>query len=131
MENLKQNDMNISEWLFQEHIENQNKEIYNPKPMKKLATDNNKLDGKQLNKERAEKTINSFYFTDRVLQVGFKIILESHHINHAISKLIMKPSFPEFGIEVRYIKKIIKKLSLTYGRLLNQNSFKNQTVLSA
>ena len=84
-----------------------------------------------MNKELDEKMINPFYFTDRVLQVAFYITLESHQINHAISKFFMKPSFPEFGIEVRYIKKIIKGLSLAYGILVNQNKFKSQTVLSA
>ena len=55
---------------------------------------------------------NQYYFTDRVLQVGFIITLESHHINHTKSKLIIKPNYPATGIEVRYINKIIKKLSV-------------------
>ena len=75
--------------------------------------------------------INSYYFTDRVLKVGFIITLESHHINHAKSKLTIKPSYPEFGIEVRYIIEIIRKLSVIYARLINQYIFKYQTVFSA
>ena len=40
-----------------------------------------------MNKELAEKMINPYYFTQSLLQVGFNITLESHHINHAISKI--------------------------------------------
>ena len=36
---------------------------------------------------------NPFYFTDRVLKVGFKNTLVSHLINQANSKLIIKPFF--------------------------------------
>ena len=71
-----------------------------------------------------------YYFTDRNLKVGFNIILESHHIIHATSKLIVKPNYPEFGIEVRYINKIMKELSVIYARLLNQYKFKYQTAFS-
>ena len=91
----------------------------------------NKLDDKQLNKELAKKMINPFYFTDRALRVGFNITLWSHHNNHTNSKLILKPNYPEFGIEVRYINKIIKEFSVIYARLINQYKFKNQTVFSA
>ena len=64
--------------------------------------------------------INPYYFTDGNLKVGFKFNLDSHHINHAISKLTMTPNFPEFGIEVRYINKIVKELSVIFARLINQ-----------
>ena len=50
---------------------------------------------------------NPYYFTDRNLNAGFNITLESHHTNHANSKLTITPTYPEFGIEVRYIIKII------------------------
>ena len=49
--------------------------------------------------------INPFYFTDRKLKVGFRINLDSHHINHAKSNLTITPNYLEFGIKVRYIKK--------------------------
>ena len=75
--------------------------------------------------------INPYSFTDRALQVGLNITLESHHINHANSKLIVKPNYPGFGIEVRYINKIMKELSVIYVRLINQYKFKYQTVISA
>ena len=64
--------------------------------------------------------INPYYFTDRVLQVGFNITLESHHINLANSKLIFKTNYPEFGIDVRYNNKIFEKLSVFYARLMNE-----------
>ena len=120
IENIKQNEMIIPEWLFQEPIENKIKKIYNPKPLRQLARDNIRLDDKQLNKELAKKMINPYYFTNRALQVAFKIILDSHHINHANSKLTITPNFPKFGIELRYINKIMKELAMIYARLVNQ-----------
>ena len=66
-----------------------------------------------------------------MLQVALNTTLESHHNNLAISKLNIKPNYPEFGSEVRYISKIIKEISPIYGRLMNQNKFKHQTVFSA
>ena len=131
LENMKQNEMIIPEWLFQEPIENKIKKIYNPKSLKELARNNIKLDDKQLNKELAKKMINPYYFTDRNLKVGFKINLDSHNINHANSKINITPNFKEFGIEVRYINKIMKELSIIYARLINQYKFKYQVVFSA
>ena len=99
------NEIFIPEWLFQEPIENEIEKIYNPKPLKQIAGDNNNFEDKQLNKELAGKMINPYYFSDRVLQVGFNITLESHHINHTNSKLIVKPNYLlDFEIEIRYIK---------------------------
>ena len=47
----------------------------------------------------AEKMIHPYYFTDRALRVRFKITLESHHNNHTISKLNVKPNYPEFELK--------------------------------
>ena len=58
LEIIKQNEMIIPEWLFQEPIENKIKKIYNPKPLTQIARDNIKLDDKQLNKELARKIHN-------------------------------------------------------------------------
>ena len=41
------------------------------------------------------------------------------------------PNFPAFGIEIRYINKIVKELAMIYARLKNQYKFKYQTVFSA
>ena len=41
------------------------------------------------------------------------------------------PTFPDFGIEYRYINKIVKKLSVIYARLINQYKFKYHTLFSA
>ena len=131
LDNIKQNEMIIPEWLFSEPFENKINKIYNPKSLKQTARDNIRLDDKQLNKELAKKMLNPYCFTDRNLQVGFKIDLYSHHINHANSKLTIMPIFPEFGIEVRYINKMLKDLSVLYARLINQYIFKYQTVFSA
>ena len=130
-ENMKQNEMIIPERLFQEPVENKINEIYNPKSLKQLARDNIRLDDRKLNDELAERMINPYYFTDRALQGGFKINLDSHQIYRANSKITITPNHPEFGIEVRYINKIMKELSVIYARLIDQYKFKYQTVFSA
>ena len=123
--------MIIPEWLFQEPIESKTNKIYNPKSLKQIARDFIRLDDKQLNEEIVEKMLNPYYFTDRNLKVGFKMNLGSHPISHANSKLAITPNYPEFGIEVRYINKIMKDLSVIYARLKNLYKFKYQTVFSA
>ena len=131
LENMKQNNMIIPERLFQEPVENIIKKIYNPKSLQQLARNNIKLDDKQLNKELAKKMLNPYYFTDRNLKVGFNINLDSHNVNHANSKVTITPNFNEFGIEVRYINKIMEELTIIYARLINQYKFRIQTVFSA
>ena len=54
--------------------------------------------------------INPYYFTDRVLQVGLNITLESNYIIHADSKLPFKPNYLEIGIKGLYFNKILKKI---------------------
>ena len=73
LENKKQNEMIIPEWLFHEPVENIINNLYNPKSLKQLARNNNKLDDKQLNEELARKMIDPYYFTYTKLKVGFKI----------------------------------------------------------
>ena len=43
--------------------------------------------------------INTYYFTDRALQVGLNISLGSHHINQVNTILTIKPNYSE--IETR------------------------------
>ena len=105
--------------------------MYNPKPLKQIARNNIKLDDKQLNKELTKKMLNPYCFTDRNLQVGFNITLDSHLINHANSKLTITPNYPEIGIEVCFIIKIMKTLSIISARLIIQYKFRYQTVFSA
>ena len=45
--------------------------------------------------------------------------------------MTITPKFPEFGIEFRYINKIIKELSVIYAKLINQYKFKYYTLFSA
>ena len=75
--------------------------------------------------------INPYYFIDKNLKISFKIDLESHNFSHANSILSILPKFPEFGIEFRYINKIVKELSIIYARLKNQYKFKYHTLFSA
>ena len=86
IENMKQNEMIIPEWLFQEPVENKINKFHNPKSLKQIARDNIILDDKQLNKELAKNMINPYYFTDKNLKVGFKINLDSHNLHHTNSK---------------------------------------------
>ena len=131
IENIKHNEMIIPEWLFREPIENKIKKIYNPVSLKKLARNKINLDDKQLNKELARKMINPYYFSDRNLQVAYKINLDSHHINHLNSKLTISSNFENTGIEFRFINKIMREMSIIYARLINQFKFRYQVVFSA
>ena len=130
LENMIQNEMIIPEWFFKEEkspIKKKIQKVYNPKTLKQLAREKIKLDDKQL----AKIMINPYCFIDENLKIGFKIILESHNFSHANSILSILPKFPEFGIEFRYINKILKELSFIYARLINQYKFKYHTLFSA
>ena len=85
--------------------------MFNPKSLRQFAREN---------KEKGKNMINSFYFTDIVLQVEFNIFLDSHHINHVNSKIIFKPNSPYFGIETRYTKKILIEMAVIYAGKVNQ-----------
>ena len=73
---------------------------------------------------------NPFYSPERALQEGLCFTVDSHHINHDNSKLKIKYNFPQFGIQFRYINKILKEMAKLYGSLKNQTKFKNHTVFS-
>ena len=115
LENMIQNEMIIPEWFFKEDkspIKKKIQKVDNPKTLKQLAREKIKLDDKEL----AKIMINPYYFIDKNLKIGFKINLESHNFSHANSILTITPNFPEFGIEFRYINKILKELSVIYAR---------------
>ena len=114
LENIEQNEMIIPEWFFKEEkspIKKKIQKVYNPKTLKQLAREKIKLDDKEL----AKIMINPYYFIDKNLKIGFKINLESHNISHANSILSILPKFPEYGIEFRYINKIVKEVSAIYS----------------
>ena len=122
--------MIIPDWLLKEErspIKKKIQKVYNPRTLKQLAREKIKLDDKKL----ATMMINPYYFIDKNLKNGLEINLESHNISHANSILTITPKFPEFGIEYRYINKIIKELSVIYARLINQYKFKYRTLFSA
>ena len=127
LENMIQNEKIIPEWFFKEEKSPIKKKVYNHKTLKQLAREKIKLDDKEL----AKMMINPYYFIDENLKNGFKVNLESHNISHANSILTITPKFPEFGIEFRYINKIVKELSVIYARLINQYKFKYHTLFSA
>ena len=89
------------------------------------------MDDKELDEELAEKMINPYYFIDENLKIGFKINQESQNVNHANSLLILRPNFPDAGIETRYVNKILQKLSVIYARLINHYKFKYHMLFSA
>ena len=122
--------MIIPEWFFKEEktpIKKKIQKAYNPKTLKQLAGEKIKLDDRELGKIM----ITPYYFIDKNLKIGVKIILESHNFSHANSILSISPKSPEYGIEFRYINKIVKELSVIYARLINQYKFKYHTLFSA
>ena len=130
LENIEQNEMIIPDWFFKEEKSPNKKKmqkVYNPKTLKQLAREKIKIDVKEL----AKMMIYPYYFIDDNLKLGFTNNLESHNFSHANSVLTITPKLPDFGIEYRYINKIIKKLSIIYARLINQYKFKYHTLFSA
>ena len=130
LENVEQNEMVIPDWFFKEEkssIMKKIQKVFNPKTLIQLAREKIKLDDKEL----AKLMINPYYFIDKKLKIGFKINLESHNISHANSILTILPLYPEYGIEFRYINKVVKELSVIYSRLLNQYKFKYHALFSA
>ena len=130
LENIEQNEMIIPDWLFKQDqtpIKKKIQKVYNPKTLKQLAREKIKLD----DKDSAKMMINPYYFIDENSKNGFKSNLESHNISHANSILTITPKFPEFGIEYRYIHKIINELSVIYARLINQYKYKYHTLFLA
>ena len=75
--------------------------------------------------------MNPYSFTNGALQVGFKINLDSRHINQANSMSTIKPNFPELGIELQNIDEILTEMAIIYLRLKNQNKYKYKTKFSA
>ena len=75
--------------------------------------------------------INPDYFVDRNLKLGFKINLISHNNNQATSTLLILTVYPDFGIEITYINKILKDMTTIYARLLNEYKFLNHILFSA
>ena len=130
LENIEQNEMIITDWLFKEErspIKEKIQKLYNPKTLKQLAREKFKLDDKEL----AKMMINPYYLIDENLKIGFKINLERHNINHANSLLNIIPNFPDIGIETRYINKILKEMATIYSKLINQYKFKYHKLFSA
>ena len=60
IQNMKQNEMIIPEWLFSEPVENKISKIYNPRSLKQLARDNIRLDDRQLNGELGRRMLNPY-----------------------------------------------------------------------
>ena len=64
-----------------------------------------------------------YYFIDDSSKAGFRIDLECPKINHAVPILANIPMFPDFGIEISYLNRIIKAMATIYDRLINQFKF--------
>ena len=114
--------MIVTEWLFQEPIENKHRKVYNPKPLREIARKNINLDDTQIKNQLAKKMLNPYYFTDRASHVGVDITLDSHH---------NIPNQIEFGIELQNIEKILREMAIIYARIVNQHKLKYQTIFSA
>ena len=114
LEKIEQNGMIIPDWLFNEErspVKKEMKKVYNQKTLKELIREKFKLDDKEI----AKMMINPYYFIDENLKIGFRINVDGHNISHANSTLTITPNLPEFGIEVRYIIKFMKELSVIYA----------------
>lgn len=96
--------------------------------LKQLALENINLSEKELKKELAKQMINPYYFSKRY-QPQYKIDLDSHHINHTNSKITISSKY-ELEVEISEINSILREMSITYARLINQYKFTNQTVFS-
>ena len=72
-----------------------------------------------------------YYFTNRAIELGFNITLESHHINHFNSQLAFNPNYEDIGIELRFFNKTPKEMANRHARLIIQYILKYQTVFSA
>ena len=126
----KQIEMTIPEWLFKEEKtpnKNKIKKVYNPKTIKQLAREKIKVDDKEL----PQMMNNPYYYIDENLKIGFKSNLESHNNSHANSILTITRNLPKSGVEIRYIIKIMKEMSVLYARLINQYNCKYHTFISA
>ena len=69
LENIRQDEVIIPEWLFKEEqatIENEIKKVYNPKTFKQIARENIETNGKKLETELAKKMINPYYFLMKI-----------------------------------------------------------------
>ena len=80
LENIRQDDINIPEWFFNEEqgpIMKKIKKVYNFRTIKQIARDKNMLDDKELEEELAEKMINPYSFIDENLKTGFKINIKT------------------------------------------------------
>ena len=75
--------------------------------------------------------INPYCFIYESLKIFFKINLESHNNNQANSILSITPMYRDFGIETRYINKILKEMATIYARLINQYKFIYHILFSA
>ena len=68
---------------------------------------------------------------DEKLKIGFKINGESHKIKNAKSILTIISTYTDFGIETRYINKILEEMATIYARLINQYKFNYHMLFSA
>ena len=99
LENEKQNQNVIPEWLFKEEqapIKNKLIKVYNPKPLKQIARERIKINDEELENQLAKKIINPYYFSDEISKKAFEINLESLNINHATPVLTNTPNFLDF-----------------------------------
>ena len=59
--------------FFQETSKIKPRKLCDLKPFKQIAWENINVDDKQIKKEKVEKTNNPYYFTHKILKVGFKV----------------------------------------------------------
>ena len=87
------------------------------------------ISGKGLRKEIAKRMINPYYFSRRY-ETQYKIILDSHHINHIDSKITIASEY-HLSVQIDDVNNILKEMTIILARLINQTKFKCQVVFSA
>ena len=83
------------------------------------------MNDKQRKKEIVRKVVSPYHFTDRVINFAYNNNLDSHKINHANSKITIKPN--NLDIEKTLVNKIRKHKANLHARILIQHGLKIQT----
>ena len=69
------------------------------------------------------------YYVSRRYEPQYKIILDSHHMNHFNSKISIVSKY-NLPVQIDDVNNILGEMSNIYARLINRQKFKNQVVVS-
>ena len=69
------------------------------------------------------KVENQYYFTDRIIETAYDIIIDNHHDKRASSQLTFTSEFNKIGIAMNHVNKIMEEMSHVYAKLKNEYNF--------